>query len=140
MPCKKNTSIKFSSRPSPPYPAGQCPIGSKKRGNSGDMYSVKSNVNGVKRWVKVANKPRKTVNDTGKIRRKSSCDGSSVTFMPHFTMPWGKFMFYDEKTKDFRSPSRWGTDLLHGKSAALLVKHGWKVWVVKSVPKVYRQE
>lgn len=143
MPCKKKTTKKYSTRPSPPYPAGQCCIGSKRRGNSGSMYVVTSNVNRVKRWVKVSNtsntRTRKTSNETGRIRRKSLRDGFSVTFKPYYTRPRGRFIFYDKNTKDFRSPSTWGTELLHGKSAALLENDGWKIWVVEAVPEAYSQ-
>lgn len=100
------------------------------------MYVVKSNVNGVKRWAKVTSTSARS-NKTGKIGRKSLCDDFRVTFKPYYTRPRGRYIFYEEKTKDFSSPSRWGTQLLHGKSAASLVKDGWKVWVVKDIPPGY---
>ncbi|CAM9106615.1 unnamed protein product [Ectocarpus sp. 13 AM-2016] len=145
MPCKKKTTKKYSTRPSPPYPAAQCCIGSKKRGNSGSMYVVKSNVNGIKRWVKATKKTpvtrkktEKSVSiNTGKIRRKSLVDDVSGAFKPYYAKPRGKFIFFDENTNDFRSPERWGTALIYGESAKLFVKDGWKVWVVEGIPPSY---
>ena len=42
---------KYKIRSSPPYPANECKRRTM-RGNDGDMYVSKSNVNGVYRWVK----------------------------------------------------------------------------------------
>lgn len=42
-----------SERPSPSQSATLFTVGQKKKGNDGNMYQVKENKNGVKRWVKV---------------------------------------------------------------------------------------
>ena len=50
--CVEQTSKKYTSRKSPPYPANVCPVGDKKKGNDGKMYVVSGpNKNGVSRWV-----------------------------------------------------------------------------------------
>lgn len=48
--CAKQTTKKYTSRKSPPYPANQC-CGQKKRGKDG-MYVSKPNKNGVCRWIR----------------------------------------------------------------------------------------
>jgi len=48
--CEKQTSLKYISRDSPPYPANKC-RNEIKEGNDGNIYQSKSNKNGVYRWV-----------------------------------------------------------------------------------------
>lgn len=49
---KKPTEAK-KTRPSPSQSATLFQLGQKKKGNDGNMYQVKENKNGVKRWAKV---------------------------------------------------------------------------------------
>jgi hypothetical protein len=49
---KKNKTLKYKDRPSPPYPANDL-CGKNKKGNDGNMYTSKKNKNGVCRWVKI---------------------------------------------------------------------------------------
>jgi len=49
--CKKMTTKKYTTRNSPPYPANKC-LREIKKGNDGNMYISKRNVNNVYRWVK----------------------------------------------------------------------------------------
>jgi hypothetical protein len=49
---KKKTEAK-KIRPSPSQSATSFQVGQKKKGNDGNMYQVKENKNGVKRWTKV---------------------------------------------------------------------------------------
>jgi len=51
---KKNKTLKYKNRPSPPYPANDW-CGKNKKGNNGNMYTSKKNKNGVCRWVKIIN-------------------------------------------------------------------------------------
>lgn len=61
MPCTKQTTKKYQQRNAPPYPGNQCREGERKLGNDGQWYVVsKPNVNGVKRWIKVAGNRIKT--------------------------------------------------------------------------------
>jgi len=43
-----------SSRPSPPDSATLNTVGTTKRGNDGNLWEIKENANGVKRWVKTS--------------------------------------------------------------------------------------
>lgn len=43
-------------RPSPSQSATLFNVGQRKKGNDGNMWQVKQNVNGVKRWVKYSKK------------------------------------------------------------------------------------
>lgn len=52
MSCTKSTDPKYVKRPSPPYPANQCPEGLIKKGNDGNKWIVKKASNGVNRWMK----------------------------------------------------------------------------------------
>ena len=49
--CSRQSTGKYSSRNSPPYPANSC-CGSVKKGNDGKRYRSKRASNGVCRWVK----------------------------------------------------------------------------------------
>ncbi len=49
--CKKETTKKYISRPSPPYSANKC-LGMKKKGNDGNFYVSTRNVNNVYTWLK----------------------------------------------------------------------------------------
>jgi hypothetical protein len=46
------TLKKYKGRPSPPYPANEI-CGKKMKGNDGNMYESKANVNGVCSWKKI---------------------------------------------------------------------------------------
>lgn len=48
--CKKQTTKKYATRPSPPYPANEC-CNKRKRGNDGRMWVSKAASNGICRWV-----------------------------------------------------------------------------------------
>ena len=47
--CKRMSTKKYATRPSPPYPANECG-GMKKRGNNGRMWISTQDVTGVFRW------------------------------------------------------------------------------------------
>ena len=88
MPCTKQTTKRYTSRNSPPYPANECKVGSSKKGNDGIMYVVSSpNKNGVKRWLKKSSQK-------GLIKRRSDYDNVLVTFKPSYKKPSSKFIFY----------------------------------------------
>ena len=55
MSCVKQTSKKYTERPSPPIKAKDCK-GKTKKGNDGSMYVSKAASNGVYRWSKVSTK------------------------------------------------------------------------------------
>ena len=48
--CVRQTTKKYTSRPSPPYPANQCPK-KEHEGNDGNTWVSKRASNGVYRWV-----------------------------------------------------------------------------------------
>jgi len=50
--CSASTLSKYSGRPSPPYPAGQCPLGMTLKGNDGNVYEITATKAGVHRWTK----------------------------------------------------------------------------------------
>jgi hypothetical protein len=52
MSCVESNDKKYISRPSPPYPANQCPEGLVKIGNDGNKWIIKRAANGVHRWAK----------------------------------------------------------------------------------------
>ena len=55
--CKKITSKKkYTTRKSPPYSASKCARGTRKKGNDGKLYVVKSTSEGVNRWLPVVSK------------------------------------------------------------------------------------
>lgn len=67
MPSCRESSERYTSRPSPPYAARHFASGSSKKGNDGKTYIVsRPNVNGVKRWVK-----KSSVKKTKKRSRRS---------------------------------------------------------------------
>ena len=47
--CVKQTTKKYTDRPSPPFPAADCP-GLAKKGNNGKMYESIANVKGIYSW------------------------------------------------------------------------------------------
>ena len=58
MSCVKQTTKKYTSRPSPPYPANECQ-GLTKTGNDGQLYQSVANIKGVFQW-KLTTKTTKT--------------------------------------------------------------------------------
>lgn len=64
--CVKQTSKKYTERPSPPYSASQCP-GETKKGNNGKMFVSVPNKNGVYAWKPKTNS---NTNKSGKPSRK----------------------------------------------------------------------
>jgi len=50
--CVRQNSQKYTSRPSPPYPANEC-CGAEMEGNDGAMYVSKRDKHGVCRWRKL---------------------------------------------------------------------------------------
>jgi len=58
--CKKMKGKKYNTRKSPAYSASKCAKGTKKKGNDGKMYIVKSSKNGVKRWIKSTRQNKKS--------------------------------------------------------------------------------
>jgi hypothetical protein len=57
MPCSQQSTKKYTSRPSPSYPANEC-VGEQRYGNDGELYVSKLAANGVGRWVLVSKKSR----------------------------------------------------------------------------------
>ena len=55
MRCKKSLKTKYVKRLGPPYPANECVLGNKRKGNDGLMYKiikVKTKRGLINRWVK----------------------------------------------------------------------------------------
>lgn len=50
--CVAQQSSKYTSRPSPPYPANEC-CDRKMMGNDGQMYISKMDKNGICKWIKL---------------------------------------------------------------------------------------
>lgn len=50
--CTAQTTAKYASRPSPPYPANEC-CGQTFKGNDGNYYVSKADKNGTCKWFKV---------------------------------------------------------------------------------------
>jgi hypothetical protein len=50
--CVKQTTKKYTSRPSPPYRASLC-VGKRKKGNDGNMWKSEMTASYITRWVKV---------------------------------------------------------------------------------------
>ena len=50
--CVMQTTKKYLSRPSPPYPANKC-CGMKKIGNDGAKYVAEPSANGICAWKKI---------------------------------------------------------------------------------------
>lgn len=72
--CKKQSTKKYTQRPSPPYPANQCPLTSRKKGNDGRMYKISKASNGVKRWVLATSKKAKSATKKRTApKKKRSC-------------------------------------------------------------------
>ena len=74
--CNKQTSKKYSTRSSPPYPANECP-GKIKIGNDGQKYiSVCSFETGIFKWVQysktiVEKKKQQLLQIKSKLRKSS---------------------------------------------------------------------
>lgn len=58
-------------RPSPSDSATLFKTGTKKKGNDGNMWMIKENKNGVKRWTKVSKKTSKADNKTSESKKTS---------------------------------------------------------------------
>ena len=52
-PIKKTSTKDRSNRPSPSQSATLFKIGTKKKGNDGNIWIIKKNKNGINRWSKV---------------------------------------------------------------------------------------
>jgi hypothetical protein len=50
--CSKQTTSKYTSRPSPPYPANEC-CNRTMIGNDGNMYISKVDKKGICKWIKL---------------------------------------------------------------------------------------
>jgi hypothetical protein len=57
--CVKQTTKKYKTRPSPPYPANKC-RNTTKKGNYGNFYKSVSDKKGVYKWTRL-NKTRKAL-------------------------------------------------------------------------------
>ena len=51
--CRELTTLKYTSRKSPPYSANDCPE-STRYGNDGEMWESVPNKNGIYRWMKIS--------------------------------------------------------------------------------------
>jgi len=105
--CKKSTDTKYQSRPGPPYPANDCALGKRKKGNDGIMYTVVE-VSGKRgtmhRWVKTSSAKKSITKSTnsktcppGKVLSpKGRCvkdrSGSTKMLVAKKTCPPGKVL------------------------------------------------
>ena len=72
--CVKQTDKKYQDRPSPPFPANQCPQGTVKKGNDGNKWTVVLNQRGIGQWKKdnkLVKSVRRKSRKASKSRRKS---------------------------------------------------------------------
>ena len=88
--CTRQKTKKYTSRKSPPYPANQCPVGQKRRGNDGLTYVTVPDKNRVNRWVSVTALARrgkklagKKASTGGRKKKRAtySCDDCQRTFV-----------------------------------------------------------
>ena len=80
MSCEKQTSIKYTTRSSPPISANDCP-GKTRKGNDGLMYvSTK-----VYKWVKVSTKPKSSKPKTKSSKPKTTRKTTKRTVKPKKT-------------------------------------------------------
>ena len=78
MSCKRQTSRKYTSRPSPAFPANHAKCrGTTKRGKYGKMYVSRVDSRGVYSW-----KPMVT---TGRSRSRSRSRNTHKTRKPRYT-------------------------------------------------------
>lgn len=68
--CIRQTTSKYTSRPSPPYPANDCK-GETKKGNDGNMYISKSNAKGIFQWKIITDKSLSTTKKSSKTTKTS---------------------------------------------------------------------
>jgi hypothetical protein len=65
----------MSSRKGPSYSATKQRIGTKKKGNDGNMWKIVENKNGIKRWLKISNTTsKKRKNKTIKNKKIQNMD------------------------------------------------------------------
>ena len=143
MPCTKQTTKKYTTRKSPPYPANKCRIGQRKQGNDGQWYVVsKPNVSGVKRWTKATKKS---------ASKKTQCKGNpakrfklymerykkNVVVTGYLKKPKGKIIHYDRLYQEFvkihRDSAGYFGNRLDPRWLRELIKEGYKVWVVPHI-------
>ena len=167
MPCTKQTTKKYQQRNAPPYPGNQCREGERKLGNDGQWYVVsKPNVNGVKRWVKVARRkisprprprraPRPAPRPARRPRRApaaailenvpwrmfSGVDGAELNARVYLTKPRGNFVMYEVVDQQFVELTDHGDHFagnrLNIEATRRLIRRGFKIWVVSSSPIPY---
>lgn len=68
--CSRQSTKKYITRGSPPYPANQC-CGETFEGNDGNLWVSKPTFRGVCRWVKASKSARKTSKKKATRRSKS---------------------------------------------------------------------
>jgi hypothetical protein len=74
----------MSSRKGPSYSATKQRIGTKKKGNDGNMWKIVENKNGIKRWLKISNNvsiSKKRKNKTIKNKEIQNMDTDTDTDM-----------------------------------------------------------
>ena len=75
MSCVEQTTSKYLSRPSPPYPAQEC-RGKVLTGNDGKLYKSVPAVTGVYRWVRAdAVKSKKAEKGSKSVKKSSTRKG-----------------------------------------------------------------
>ena len=75
MSCIEQTTSKYLSRPSPPYPAQEC-RGKVLTGNDGKLYKSVPAVTGVYRWVRAdAVKSKKAEKGSKSVKKSSTRKG-----------------------------------------------------------------
>lgn len=83
-------------RKGPASSATKFSLGTKKKGNDGNMWKIVQNKNGTKRWLKISNKSNKSNNITSKKSVKIKQNKSTLDNK----MIWGKLgSVYSPKKK-----------------------------------------
>ena len=69
--CSRKATLKYTSRPSPPFPANEC-CGQRMRGNDGGLYVSSADRNGRCAWKKVSASPKRKASASPKRKASAS--------------------------------------------------------------------
>lgn len=124
--CKRQTTKKYTTRPSPPYPAQECKR-RKMRGNDGNMWTSQPAVNGVYRWkpVKVNDAPKRTMQTRKRTDAAFKAKMQEVQFKMHEVR---RLAIADGVRKGSGLPSLDQVRRLHAVGLAHLGEHGSKFY------------
>jgi hypothetical protein len=151
--CSRQSTNRYASRPSPPYPANEC-CGKVKTGNDGEKYISKRAANGVCRWVKKSDaEGKKSGKKSGKKKltiRKSRKGVTKTVEKEAKSMGKGKGKIYeihDNGGRPFRvvvHAGKWVTiqhavDEGKGEYAPFLTVQADEVMIGKSSPPPNRE-